>query len=202
MCVYCLPGWPVLWSGRWSQLWSPGWPAAAGGRAAGDRKPKSFLILWERRPGAPDPDRETRHMVILTKPFSVQHLPTTECVRVYTHMHHERYRLHLHCRRGAQACVFEVLNDTRAEMILGLQLLKCAHRVRYVTAVHIYTVLRANTIHLKSNIEKIIEQMIEEQRSEHGQSSNFTEHYSSKHNLLHLLESHKMHLSVFLKFVL
>lgn len=71
------------------------------------------------------------------------------CVR--THMHHERYRLHLHWRRGVQPSVSEVLDDTRVEAILRLQLLKCAHGVGYVGAVHVYPVLRTNAIHLNPN---------------------------------------------------
>ncbi len=86
VCVWCcVPGWPVLWSGRWPQLWSPGWPAAAGARAAGGRRPKSSLILWERRPAAPDPDRETRRMEILIKPPPAHRLPKHwMCARLHS----------------------------------------------------------------------------------------------------------------------
>lgn len=71
------------------------------------------------------------------------------CISVYTHVHHERYCLHLYRRWGVQSCVFKVVNDTRVEAILRLQLLERAHGVWYVAAVHIYTMLRANTVHLK-----------------------------------------------------
>lgn len=59
----CIPGWPALWLGRWSHLWSPDWLAAAAERAVGGRKPKSSQIPWERRPAAPDPDRQTKPRV-------------------------------------------------------------------------------------------------------------------------------------------
>lgn len=72
----------------------------------------------------------------------------------YTHMHHERYRLHLYWRRRVEPCVFEVLKDARDETILGLELLKRAQRVWNVAAVHVYTVLRANAIDLKSKHRK------------------------------------------------
>lgn len=88
-------------------------------------------------------------MEILTKPPSVHCSPTTERVCVCTHVHHERYRLHLHWRRRVQASVSEVLKDTQVETILGLQLLKRAHGVGHVAAVHVDAVLRANTIHLR-----------------------------------------------------
>lgn len=68
-------------------------------------------------------------------------------VRAY--MHHEGHRLHLYRRWGTEPGVSEVLKDTRVEAILGQQLLECAHRVRYVTAVHIYAVLGTNTIDLE-----------------------------------------------------
>lgn len=65
-------------------------------------------------------------------------------------MHHERYSLHLHWSRGIQPSLLEVPEDKRVESILSLQLLECAHRVWYVTAMRVYTMLRSNTIHLKS----------------------------------------------------
>lgn len=66
-----------------------------------------------------------------------------------THMHHQWYCLHLNWCWGAQPSVFEVLEDTGIEMIFRLQLIKCTHRVWNVRAVHIYTVLGPNTIHLQ-----------------------------------------------------
>lgn len=65
-------------------------------------------------------------------------------------MHHEWYSLHLHWSRGIQPSILEVPEDKRVDSILSLQLLECAHRVWYITAMHIYTMLRSNTIHLKS----------------------------------------------------
>lgn len=103
-------------------------------------------------------------MEIFTKPLSVHHYQSLNAC-ICTHVHHERYRLHLHWRRGVQPCVFEVLEDTRVETILGLQLFKRAHGVGHITAMHVYPVLRANTIHLTSN--KI--------------SGALTVHYSSKY---------------------
>lgn len=149
LCVYMwVPGWPALWLERWSQLWSPGWLAAAGEQAVGDRKPMSFLNLWERKPGAPDPDPNTRNIKILIKPPSIHYLPYSEHERFFTHMHHERYCLHLYWCRGIQPSIFEILEDAGIETILRLQLLKRANRVRYITAVHVDTVLRAHAVHL------------------------------------------------------
>lgn len=72
----------------------------------------------------------------------------TGCTRLCTHVHHERNGLHLHCGGGVQAGVLQVLEDSRVESILGLQLLECAHRVWDVAAMHVDTMLGPNTIHL------------------------------------------------------
>lgn len=80
------------------------------------------------------------------------HQQLTVCV--CTHVHHERDGLHLYWRRGAQPGVSDVLEDARAEAILGLQLLKRAHGVGHVAAVHVYAVLRANTIHLEDKMQR------------------------------------------------
>lgn len=72
-------------------------------------------------------------------------------VSSFTYMHHEWYCLHLYWCRGIQPSIFEVLEDAGIKAILGLQLLKRANRVRYIAAVHVDTVLRANAVHLKPN---------------------------------------------------
>lgn len=64
-------------------------------------------------------------------------------------MHHERNRLHLHCSWGVQPGFLQVLEDPWVESILILQLLERAHRVWDVAAMHVYTVLCPNTIHLE-----------------------------------------------------
>lgn len=74
---------------------------------------------------------------------------TVEPACLHTHMHHQRHCLHLNWCWGAQPSIFEVLEDTGIEMIFRLQLLKCTQRVWNVRAVHIYTVLRPNSINLK-----------------------------------------------------
>lgn len=82
----------------------------------------------------------------------MQHIHTAEPMCLHTHMHHQWYRLHLYRCWGTQASVFEVLQYTRIEMIFRLQLIKCTHGVWNVRTVHIYTVLRPNSIHLKNKV--------------------------------------------------
>lgn len=69
-------------------------------------------------------------------------------------MHHQRNRLHLDRRWRFQARFLQVPENLRVEPVLRLQILKRAHRVGNVGAVHVDTVLIANAVDLKLMIQK------------------------------------------------